>query len=181
MIVIVDGEGEPLQEFSALYVNPEKQLIVDVFHSYVKYPFARDEDIFARRHVHGLNREFLSHHGLSNEDALLTLFRTWLVTHPYDIMYAHNPAKEMRFLSLSIQDVQLKPWRKRSHHPSHETALRMKMDFTPVCNVSCHAHDKVRWCVKRNPNATDYAKLQFFHHCSLYDCVECFLFLFKTQ
>ena len=54
MIVIVDGES--LQEFSVLYVNLEKQLIVNVFHFYVKYPFVRDEDIFARRHVHGLNR-----------------------------------------------------------------------------------------------------------------------------
>ena len=86
MIVFVDCEGEPLQEFTALYVNVEKQLIVDVFHRHVCYPFTYDKDSFSRRHIHGLNRDFLSKNGLSNESVLLLHFRKWLSERPYTYM-----------------------------------------------------------------------------------------------
>lgn len=178
MIVFVDCEGEPLQEFTALYVNVEKQLIVDVFHRHVCYPFTYDKDSFSRRHIHGLNRDFLSKNGLSNESVLLLHFRKWLSERPYTCIYAHAPDKEKRFLSLPIQDVNLKPWKERIYCNSHQIALFMKLNFVKICDVSCHAHDFVSWKVKckQSPSETDCAKKNFSYHCSLYDCVECFLF-----
>jgi len=183
MIVFVDCEGEPLQEFTALYVDVQKRLILDVFHHHVCYPFTHDKDSFSRRHIHGLNRDFLSRHGLSDESALLLLFREWLSKRPYSCIYAHGPEREKRFLSLPIQDVCLKPWKERIHCYSHQVALSLKLNFVPICGVTCHAHDEVTWKVncKNVPSETDFAKKQFFHHCSLYDCVECFLYFLQEE
>lgn len=184
MWIIIDSEGDPVQEFSALYINEVTATIVDVFHRHVKYPFHRDEDAFARQHVHGLNRDYLSLHGLRCEEELLTAFRKWLTTHPFDAIYAHAPAKEVKFLSLPVKDVCLKPWCQRVFCDSHRVALAMKLQCVPMCNVTCHAHsDFLYWRPRRAKTltATDKAKLQFFHHCSLYDCIECFYHLLKEK
>ena len=177
MLIFVDSEGEPVQEFSAIYVDPINLKIVDVFHRYVTYPLCHDEDVFSRRHVHGLDIDFLSTHGVSNEIELVTLFHQWLETHPYESIYGHAPAKEENLLSLPIEDICLKPWKDRSDCASHRTALSIKMNSVPICGVTCNAHSRYCcWKAKRSLTETDKAKMLFRHHCSLYDCVECFLF-----
>ncbi len=181
MHVIVDCEGTPTQEFSALYVDETTCCVVDVFHHYVKYPSERDEDFTARQYVHGLNREFLLRNGLPNEHDLVKVFHEWLAKRPYVHIYAHAPAKERELLSLPIRDVCLKPWIERIECESHKIALAMKLNCIPVHQSYCFAHDYVKWKPKRawNPSRTDIAKENFFHHCSLYDCFECFLYLFQ--
>ena len=179
MLIFTDSEGDPVQEFSAIYVNELSGEIVDVFHHHVIYPFARDKDLFSRHHVHGLNRDFLFLHGLRNEDELVKLFKEWLKFHPFDDIYAHAPAKEMKLLSFPVRDVCLKPWKERYYCKSHKVALSMKLSHTPICGVTCYAHENVYWKSEKCRhvcNATDFAKMQFFYHCSLYDCIECFLF-----
>ena len=37
-MLFIDSEGEPVQEFSAIYVHNETYEILDVFHRYVVYP-----------------------------------------------------------------------------------------------------------------------------------------------
>lgn len=181
MLIFIDSEGDPLQEFSAIYVNELSGEVVDVFHHHIIYPFAEDRDIFSRQHVHGLDRDFLSLHGLCDEHELLYRFKEWLKLRPFDAIYAHAPAKEIKLLSLPVRDVCLKAWKERCHCKSHQLALSMKLSHTPVCGVTCYAHKNVCWKPKlrRACNATDWAKMQFFYHCSLYDCVECFLFYCK--
>ena len=105
MNIIIDCEGDPVQEFSALYVNFSNGVIADVFHRHVKYPFPCDRDYFSRRHVHGLDRNFLQIQGLRDEPELVSVFHEWLTTHPYDNIYAHAPHKEAKLLSLSVRDV----------------------------------------------------------------------------
>ena len=180
MLVIIDSEGTPVQEFSALYVNEETQVIQDVFHAFAKYPSSVDADWFARRYVHGLDRKFLREFGLRDEEEVLKLFHTWLQTHPFDDMYANAPAKEEDFLSQHVRDVCLRPWKDRVHCKSHQIALDMKLNCVPVCGVTCCAHSRFRgWKPKRlyNMTSTDVAKHDFQHHCSLYDCIEIFHFL----
>ena len=182
MIIVIDCKGEPVQEFSALYVNEKTGELVDVFHRYVQYPFYPDVDSFSRQHVHGLDYDFLSRHGLNSENELLTLFYHWLRDHPFEQIYAHAPAKEKKLLSLSIKDVCLKPWKDRIFYKSHQKALSMKLKHVPICNVTCHAHSSFKgWKSKdcHALSATDAAKMTFSYHCSLYDCVECALFLFS--
>ena len=183
MIIIIDSEGTPTQEFSAIYMNADTGEIVDVFHCYVRYPFSRDKDSFSRHHIHGLDRAHLLSHGLHSEEELLTVFQQWLKTHPFDDIFAHAPAKEMKLLSLPVNDIALKPWKERSFCASHQKALDMKLKCIPVCGVRCFAHTKfVGWKSKRAIlNDTDVAKLNFFHHCSLYDCVECAFFLMENK
>lgn len=181
MLIIIDCEGSDLvQEFSALYVNEETHVIEDVFHHYIQYPIINgdDKDAFVRRHVHGLDCEFLLQHGLRDEEELLTLFHTWLKHHPYDAIYAHAPAKEMDFLSLSVKDVMLKPWKDRIFTDSHKIALHMKLNCVSVNGILCRAHSAFQgWKPKKSKclSETDCAKIAFRHHCSLYDCMECFL------
>ena len=142
MLIYIDSEGEPIQEFSAIYVDELSGDVVDVFHHHVIYPFEYDKDIFSRRHIHGLNRDFLSQHGQRDEDAVIRLFHEWLKLHPFDCIYAHAPAKEVKLLSLPVKDVCLKPWSERQFYKSHQLALAMKLSHFPVCNVVCIAHDR---------------------------------------
>ena len=178
MLIYIDCEGEPVQEFSGLYVDEDRSEIVDVFHKHVIYPFHNDHDYFARRHIHGLKRNFLSEYGLCSQEELLSLFHEWLKSHPFNDIYAHAPAKEIKLLSLPVKDVCLKPWKYRTQTNSHQISLGMKLAAIPVNGITCVAHDYVKWKTKCKcaPSATDIAKMHFNYHCSLYDCVECFLF-----
>ena len=182
MIVIVDCEGNPIQEFSALYCDESVGKIHDVFHCHVRYPFETDVDQFARSHIHGLDLNFLNKHGLCNQEQLLTKFKLWLSSHPYTFMYANAPAKEIALLSLPIRDVKLKPWKDRVHCISHKKALREKLYQVPIFNVSCKAHRHVQWKAshKKMLSETDIAKSHFSFHCSLYDCYECMLHLLSS-
>lgn len=179
-MIFIDSEGEPIQEFSAIYVHEETHEIIDVFHRYVQYPsLSCDKDKFARLHVHGLNMSYLSLHGLKNEDELLCEFRTWLNNHPFTVIYANGSSKEEKFLNMPVVDVHLKSWKERCLLSSHQRACSMKMNATPICDVVCNAHTSFRgWKPKRaySMSPTDAAKILFYHHCSLYDSVECFLF-----
>ena len=193
MLIIVDSEGDPVQEFSVLYVNEVTHVIEDVFHYYVRYPFTDcDYDYFARHHIHGLDRDILFQHGLCNEEEVRRRFHTWLKSHPFDAIYGHAPRKEEDFLCLSIHDICLKPWKERIACKSHDIAVHMKSMHVAVCGITCFAHSafqgwKAKKCnssssSKRHLNASDRAKRDFGHHCSLYDCVEIFLsFILKEN
>ena len=184
MYIFVDSEGDPTQEFSAIYVNETTYGIEDVFHHHVCYPFKCDYDQFSRRCVHGLNRDYLRQHGLANEKELVTLFHEWLKTHPYSTIYGHAPHREEKLLSLSITDVCLKQWQERLLCHSHQVAVKMKKNLSPICNVICDVHDKFSGWLPKNvnsPSLTDCAKMCFSHHCSLYDCVECYLFVLHGE
>lgn len=180
MLIFIDSEGDPVQEFTAIYVDEKTATIVDVFHQYVRYPFYCDKDVFSRLHVHGLNRHYLSTYGLHGENELVNHFFKWLKTHPYSSIYAHAPAREVNLLSpLSVTDVHLKPWAQRTKCLSHDIALRAKLCKYPICGITCSAHaDFLAWQPKHvnTLTLTDHAKLSFSHHCSLYDCIECCIF-----
>ena len=186
MRIYVDSEGTPVQEFSAIYVNEETFQIDDVFHEFVIYPCTEsDEDKWARNHVHGLNLDFLAEHGLRDEGELVSSFYTWLKDHPYDMMYGNGPFTERHLLSLPIEDVNLKPWSDRDSQISHKIAMALKLQCARICNVKCAtAHRSFRhWRPVRvyNMSAADKAKLKFRHHCSFYDCIECFLYHTRNE
>lgn len=182
MLVFLDCEGEPTQELTALLVDESSKKIVDVFHRFVRYPFDIDFDSFSRDHVHGLDLKFLSIHGLKSEHDLIKEFHKWLSNHVgIDVFYAHSPFKEKQLLSLDIRDVCLKMWSERDFLQSHSVALAWKMNALPVNNVTCtDAHASFKRFRPKNVQKLskgDIVKMKFSHHCSLYDCVECFLYL----
>ena len=125
LIVIIDCEGEPVQELSAIYCDTETAVIKDVFHHHVYYPHSRDFDNYARRHIHGLNFVKLRQKDLLNEKEVLALFSLWLKTHPFDVIYAHAPAKEQTLLNVNIKDACLKPWCERVNMPSHQRLIHL--------------------------------------------------------
>ena len=178
MLIVVDSEGEPIQEWSAFVIDEEKRVICNVFHAHVAYPYREDGDWFARKHIHGLCLRYLSQYGLSDENELLYRFSHWLQPYTSLGIYANAPTKESHFLSRPVTDVSMLPWGERQNTASHKTAVRMKLYHVPICNVSCLAHNAVTYHCKRVfLNDGDRAKMAFGHHCSLYDCVEIFHWL----
>ena len=164
-IVIIDCEGEPIQEFSALYVNVDTEEIVSVFHEYVQCGVdTYDVDFWARKHIHGLNRDFISMNGLQNQAALFFAFQRWLNSHPFERIFANGPCKEQNFLSMKIEDVKLPQWKDRASLMSHKLALSLKKNVIPICDVTCCAHSSfVGWSPKRphSLTLTDIAKRNF--------------------
>ena len=185
MYVIIDCEIEPIQEFSALYVNPVSEEIVSVFHEYVQYDVnIYDMDFWARKHIHGLNRDFLTKNGLQNQETLYLAFQGWLNSHPYEQIFANAPSKEQSFLSIKIEDVNLPQWKDRASLMSHKLALSLKKNIVPICDVICCAHSSFVSWLPKHPHRltpTDIVKKNFSYHCSLYDCVEIFFYLFRNQ
>lgn len=184
MLIFIDSEGEPVQEFTALYVDEQSGKIVDVFHQHVRYPLPRDKDYFARRHIHGLCRNYLQHHGLRDESDLRLSFKAWLKTHPFSKLVANAPQREISLLSMQICDIHLKPWKERINCDSHKVALFMKNNQIPICNTICYAHKCfIGWRPKKCNalSESDTAKSHFGFHCSLYDTFECSLFYFNGE
>ena len=182
MLLFVDSEGEPIQEFTALYVNKQSREILDVFHRHVAFPSCGyDTDHWPRRHIHGLQRAYLAKHGLRDEGALRHDFSEWLRSHPYDEILANDPSKESVFLNLPISDVCLPPWQDRGVLSSHQRALSLKRRAIPINGITCssaHSHF-LNWLPRRPhaPSPTDVIKRDFGHHCSLYDCMELYFFI----
>ena len=185
MLIFVDCEGEPIQEFTALYVDSDSHTIIDVFHRYVAYPSVcgYDSDRWARRHVHGLNRLHLSVHGLHNPTELLSDFNEWLHSHPYEHILANAPQKESAFLNLPILDVCLPPWKQRAQLLSHRLSLSLKRHSIPINGIRCSsAHSSfVDWRPRHlySLSPTDVIKRDFGFHCSLYDCMELYFYYLK--
>ena len=184
MLLFVDSEGDPIQEFTALYVNEQSREIVDVFHRHVAFPCHRyDTDRWPRRHIHGLDRAYLAKHGLRDEGALRTEFVEWLRSHPYEDILANGPTKENAFLNLQITDLRLPPWKERGLLDCHKSALSFKKRAIPINGITCSASHSsfVNWLPRRPhaPSPADVIKRDFGHHCSLYDCMELYFFYFN--
>ena len=164
-------EGTPIQEVAALEVNRNTNAIVDVFLGYAYTDFPDD---FARKHVHGLDKDYLKQFGYPSEDALLAVLKLWLHNKPYVGIFANDSRKESQALGVTIFDFKLAPWADRRKHASHQLALRYKELSIPVlerfCPLSAHSCFVT---APRSPNASSsIAKARHGYHCALYDCVE---------
>ena len=178
--IFIDSEGEPCQEFTALYADMESKSVIDIFHCHVAYPTdSYDCDWWARRYIHGLKTTYLRKNGVKNVEELVENFTVWLSTRPHDGIYAHAPRKEIDLLRMPVSHVALLPWKERRNDPSHELAVDMKLTKKDVCGVHCNAHNvNTRWRPKNAHSLTmsDIAKINFSFHCSLYDAAEIFFF-----
>lgn len=174
-IIFIDSEGSPTQELSALEMDHKTREIVDVFHGHA---FTVEPDFFARRHIHGLNPEFLREEGYKSPTELIEAFHSWIRGKRYIFLYGNNPSKEVMELQLFVSDLSLDPWKMRSHKAYHEVAYSFKRHNIPICSKSCskEAHSEYRSAYVRPFNLSDAAKERHGHHCSLYDCFELYLF-----
>ena len=68
-IIFIDLEGTPIQEASALEMDFETREIVDAFHKHARCN--NDDDVWARKNVHGLNLTFLNKYGLDSSSELI--------------------------------------------------------------------------------------------------------------
>ena len=185
MRVFVDCEGIPLQELGAICVDWDTLQIYSVFLNYCMCPLPETQSCaFSRRHIHGLNIDFLQQcHPTSDE--LITDFYRWIDHLPSDFEYlffANDPSMEKKlFPLLRFYDVCLPPWLDRVHLRSHKLAYDAKQYDAPLLDKQCVAstvHSAYNPFPHRRHTATpsQLAMLESGHHCALYDTFECYLY-----
>ena len=179
MNVFMDTEGTPIQELSALLVN-QRWEIVCVYHAYAA---CRDtDDVFCRRHLHGLDLDILHHYGFPNERELLADFERWLSHHPVNKIYANDPRKERQlFPHLLVEDIQLPVWVVRVGLPAYHMAQEAKRRQMPILGAVCGgaAHAAFVSAIRskhRLPTDSDIVKGKHGFHCSLYDSLMIYLY-----
>lgn len=185
LILIVDSEGESLQEMAAICVDLVSLRIKDVYLQWAKpcqHPKVTDVDWFSRKFIHGLNRDFLQQHGFPNEDALVKDFNAWRAKYVINEIIGHAPAKEEILLNTPITDVKLAPWAERYEALHHRVALCMKTLDMHVKDTACSRFDTHSeyegWKVPANHKRGDLARQEYGAHCALYDCVSILLYKF---
>lgn len=183
LVVILDSEGEETQELAAICVDLSHLRIKDVYLKWAQPPSLPDDcdtDWWARKHVHGLNRNFLKANGFANEKALVDDFQSWLQQYEILEFLGHAPAKEEILLNRGITDVRLPNWSQRPASTWFSLSRAMKtLEIGPKSNIYCSRfhHSEYRgWCKDKTDG--DRARNRFGYHCALYDCVGIVLFLF---
>ena len=178
-IIFIDSEGSPIQELSAIEMDLDTREIIDVFHDYA---YTEEDDEFCRKHIHGLNRDFLFRQGYSETHKLVDAFKEWMREKKNFLLYGNNPQAEIRDLQLRISDIGLDKWLVRTDKSYHMIAYTFKRSFIPIRSRQCYkeAHSAFTGCLVRLHNATDIAKEKHGFHCSLYDCYELYLYYVTT-
>lgn len=153
-------------------MNAATHVMMDVFHGYAQ---TDEDDSFARKYVHGLNKNYLSLFGYASETELLNAFKSWLNSKSYIALFANGAERESKLLNMAVCEFSLAPWVERQNCPSHKIAIRYKQLWLPVCQRVCslYAHSSY---VSPPPNSSNalstLAKDRHGYHCALYDCVE---------
>ena len=174
-------EGEPIQELSALAVDSKTLEVMDIFHHYGDYSAS---DKFARVHVHGLSKHFLSQHSVGSESKLINKFLIWLEAKNVKAIYANNPTKEVEVLGLPVINYPLSNWIDRQDNFLHQLTIRLKNNSHDFCHRCCpaEAHSAYIQPYKHKNPAITEAKAKHGFHCSFYDVVELFLtFYYMTR
>ena len=154
--------------------------IVDVFHGHA---YTTAKDIFARKHVHGLNYDFLFREGFQNANCLIAAFKVWLREKNHFMFYGNDPGKEMRDLKIHVVDIGLDCWVNRIQKAYHQVAFYFKKHNIPIHSKRCYteAHSSFEKVFVRPFNKSDAAREQSGYHCSLYDCYEMYLCYVTTE
>ena len=172
----MDGEGTPIQELAAIEVNCKTDSILDVFHAFA---YTESDDSFARKHIHGLNLDYLKEKGFPSETELLAEFHKWLANKPDVKILANGAHKEKEALGLPVQEFSLLPWAQRVKCSSHKYALELKDNNR---SILCKHRPEIKCCdlahssfvsAAYSKNAlTMLAKVNHGYHCALYDVIE---------
>jgi hypothetical protein len=173
--LLLDAEGTPLQELAAIEVDRKSNAIIDVFHDFADTASDDDDDDnYARRHVHGLNREHLKKAGFPSEGCLISEFKLWLAPKGNIQIFANGVDRERKLLGLKILELKLSPWSERRHDTSHIMARRYKELSIPILKESCsqHAHSSFVSAIISSNYETNIAKARHGYHCALYDVLE---------
>ena len=172
----MDGEGTPIQELAAIEVNCKTYSILDVFHAFA---YTEVDDSFARKHIHGLNIDYLKEEGFPSEAELIDAFQKWLANKPDVKILANGAHKERQALGVPIHEFSLVPWAERVKCSAHRYALEMKdKNRSILCKhksaVKCSdlAHSSFVSAAHSKNALTTLAKVNHGYHCALYDVIE---------
>ena len=181
--IFVDTEGAYAEEIAAIAVNSSTLQIIDVFHEFAK-PQAVDD--WSRKHVHGLNCNWLQNNAkFNNQTELMQAFRQWLRGRNVLAIFANDPSKERMLFGqdLAVNDLCFPMWSQREARPSHLITFLFKRAFIPVLNKRCcaEAHSSFKYVPVYRNSTSELARRRFGFHCSLYDCLECYLFFIEER
>ena len=147
-----------------------------MFHDYACYDSQRD-DSWARKHIHGLDAEYLDFYGFRNSQELTSKLNDWLTAFPEAVIYDMYPHRLQESVNRPISNVNYKSWEERRFLACHKEALRMKLNGESVNGTVClhDAHCRFEsWPYNRY--IRDLYINDFKWRCALYNCVELFLF-----
>lgn len=183
MTIIVDSEGAFVEELAAIAMNTETLQVVDVFHEFA-LPQAVDD--WSRKHVHGLNRNWLEQHAkFRNQTELVIGFRQWLCGKNILCLVANAPAKERLLLAphYYVVDLDFANWTIREQKASHKMSLLHKRIFSPVLNKRCcaEAHSSFKYVPVYKNTSSELARKRWGVHCALYDCLECYYVVLEER
>ena len=176
-IIFLDVEGFFVEEAAAIAVKASTLEVVDVYHRFAK---SEATDSWARSYIHGLNKSYVTEHGLENEKALADDFRRWMRGRNVLTVFANAPDRERRWLQgrYPVYDLPLGSWVERAERGSHQMALAFKKAWVPLLGMSCceEAHSNFKRAPSTMPgNQTFEAKRAWGVHCALYDVWELML------
>ena len=167
--IFLDIEGTPAQELAAIEINRGTNEIVDVFHAFA---FTDEDDSFARKHIHGLNEDYLKAEGFPDEASLLTVFRMWMHNKPHASVFSNGAHKESKVLAMEVKELKLLPWAERRHAASHQIAIRFKELCIPILGRKCSPSASFVSAAACSNPLSFVAKARHGHHCALYDAIE---------
>jgi hypothetical protein len=187
LIMDVEGPADWPIEMSILAI--QNRHIIDVFH---QYALPQDANKIQKEapYCHCISLEVLKNYTKLQTEDLLNLGKAFANKYTPSIIISNDNTSssdiaritERWNIDLIYENVYLGDWRFRPQFHSHLVANKCKHDSINICNISCDF--KKIHCIpfklpkkKDNINTTQLAKLDHGAHCSLYDCLELYLFI----
>lgn len=164
-------EGKPVQEIAALEVNRHSLAIMDVFHGFA---YTEEDDSVGRKHIHGLNENYLKQFGESCKEKLISNFCSWVYRKPFTCVFMNEAKSKSQLFGFYVYEFRLVPWSKRQNQPSYQLAKRYKEQCIPICNRFCpqSAHSSFVTAAS-TPNVTEFiVKNDYGYCCALYAAME---------
>ena len=170
--IAIDTEGQPPVEIAALAVKENH--IIGVYHDFI-YQSYKDtaDDYYARAHIHGVPRELSA----TRDGRWYDRWAAWRNYHNGLPLIANDGHHERHLLGEDIMNHRLSPWAHREFTNGHIVAKFMKEQDKKITLVSCkksvnHRMYQGHDLCKNKVKPADFVKINYGHHCALYDCIE---------
>ena len=172
--IFVQTSGRPILEASAIACTKEFE-VVAVYHEYAAYGEISSES-WMMKHVHGLDPDYLQINGFPRSLDLKLHFISWLSTFP-DAELFSNSCYTHKIVNRAVSLTNYKGWLERQLLSCHHEAFMLKETNAYINGLRCTtaAHCQYSsWPFHEN-TIDDYIR-KFGYRCTLYECVEQFLY-----
>lgn len=187
LIMDIEGPSDDPLELSILAI--QNRQIIETFHQYA-LPKHTARMVREAQYCHCISLEALREQTKQTSTELLDQAKAFAnkysptIVLSNDNTYASDIASIIHTwkIDLLYENVYLGDWRFRTHFLSHRIAIKCKQESIMIGNIVCdsnkiHSTPYKAKIKEGHHNETQLAKLAHGAHCSLYDCVEVYLYL----